>query len=872
VDHTGSEESKQPAGNRGASSEDSADEQRAGGERPEQGDEPESARRAFDLLERFSGELEEILEALERTRGSGTPTEKSQPLPERAFRPASIHFESSPISTRIDPRALPPVESRGATTRSAPRLLLEGLFLILVAAISARSGQRPLLIVAAEAVAFVIVFSIELALAREKRRVQRLPAAAPLLAVPEERTTVTVPGVTSRTLDQVEPLVWTDRQEYAEPDWPLGAFELPREAEDTGEAPEGATEISGAGQSEAELVAAREPAPEAPVEADPGSAASTSIVEPAPAVEASPEVEAEAAPAVEIEAESSAEVEQAEPVPARPRRFNFHREAKAPEVELEPEAEMAGEVATEPEAEPAPEVEPAFEAESLTAIEGEEEPESEAESSAEAEQAEPAPAARPGRFHFHREAKAPEVEPEARAEVEPEIEAEPAPEIESEVEAESRSTIAAEVKEPARTSRFHPFRHDAQAPEVEAEAEPAIEDEEPAQSRRLHLFRHEAKTPEAELEPEPEPAAEAEPAPEVEAESPPSIVAEVKKPARTSHFHPFRHEAEAPEPEPATEIELPPVAEIETESSPEAVAEEGERERPRRFHLPHRETQEPEAEPELEAENPPEIAPEDETPERPRHFHLLHRETGEPEEEPEVKLESTLEIPASEIAPERHGLSRLFARDETLEVEAESPPEVIAEESEPEVFAAEAEPEPPRRFHLFRHEERLLDAAMEHAVAAEPEDELRPDVESPPEAADEAEESEPEPPRRFHLFRHEAAAEARDRDDGLATVPWPSLPGEPADATGGGEMTVEIELPPEIAVGEIEHTLEDLGRRAPGLRRRRRRHAGAGAVREVAQPAIEDETASEDGELRFAAEQERRRREREYLRKLRVSR
>jgi hypothetical protein len=854
VDHTGSEESKQPAGNRGASSEDSADEQRAAGERPEQEDEPESARRAFDLLERFSGELEVILEALERTRGSGTPTEKSPPPPERAFRPASIHFESSPISTRIDPNALPPVESPGATTRPAPRLLLEGLFLVLVAAISARTGQRPLLIVAAEAVAFVIVLSIELALAREKRRVQRLPAAPPLLTAPEERTTVTGPGVTSVTLDQVEPLVWTDRQEYAEPDWPLGAFELPREAEDTGEAQEGATEISDAVRPEAERVAAREPAPEAPAETDPESAAPTSIVVPERAAEA------EAAPEVEPEIDSESSAEEAEPAPARLRRFHFHREAKAPEVEPEVEAEN--------------------------------EPEIEAEGSAEAEEAEPAPA-RPRRFHFHREAKAPEPD------LEPETGPEPAPELEHEVEAESLAAIEGEDEEPAETSRFHPFRQDAQAPEleVEAEAEPAIENEnekkEPAQPRRLHLFRHEAKAPKAELEPgpEPEPAAEAEPAPEVEPESPPSLAAEVGEPARTSRFHPFRHEAKAPEPEPANEIELPPVTEIEAESSPEAaaeeeleneakssleaVAEEGERERPRRFHLPHRETQAPEAgaeleaEPELEAEDPPEIALEDEAPERPRRFHLLHRETGKPEEEPEVKLESTLEIPASEVVPERYGRSRLFARDETLEAEAESPPEAIVEESEPEVFAAEAEPEPPRRFHLFRHEERWLDAEMEHEVAAEPEDELRPDMESPPEDAAEA--SEPGPPRRFHLFRHEADAEApRNRDDALANVPWPSLPAEPADATGGGEMTVEIELPPEIAVGEIEHTLEDLGRRTPGLRRRRRRHAGA--VREVAQPAIEDETAGEDGELRFAAEQERRRREREYLRKLRASR
>jgi len=86
-------------------------------------------------------------------------------------------------------------------------------------------------------------------------------------------------------------------------------------------------------------------------------------------------------------------------------------------------------------------------------------------------------------------------------------------------------------------------------------------------------------------------------------------------------------------------------------------------------------------------------------------------------------------------------------------------------------------------------------------------------------------------------------------------------------------MTVEIDLPPEIATGEIEHTLEDLRRREPGLRRRRwPLGAGAGAGSDLVAPAREDETADGESEVRFAAEQERRRREREYLRKLRVSR
>ena len=185
MDQTGSEESKQPAGEGAKPSEPSTGEHRASSEHSGQWDSPESARRAFDLLERFSGELEEILQSLERARGGSAPGEESPPAPERAYRPSSIHFDSSPISTRIDPNALPPVESPGATSRTAPRLLLEALFLILVAAISARTGLRPLLIVTAEAVAFLIVASIELAVAHERRRIQQLPAATPSFAAPE---------------------------------------------------------------------------------------------------------------------------------------------------------------------------------------------------------------------------------------------------------------------------------------------------------------------------------------------------------------------------------------------------------------------------------------------------------------------------------------------------------------------------------------------------------------------------------------------------------------------------------------------------------------------------------------------------------------
>jgi len=171
----------------------------------------------------------------------------------------------------------------------------------------------------------------------------------------------------------------------------------------------------------------------------------------------------------------------------------------------------------------------------------------------------------------------------------------------------------------------------------------------------------------------------------------------------------------------------------------------------------------------------------------------------------------------------------------------------------------------------------MLDAEMEHEVAAKPEGEPQPGLESPP--ADMAKEDEPERPRRVRLFRHEAdapeiepsAEEPSDRDDSLEGAPRQSPFDEPVRAAETVEMTVEIDLPPEIATGEIEHTLEDLRRREPGLRRRRW-PLGAGAGSDLVAPAREDETADGESEVRFAAEQERRRREREYLRKLRVSR
>jgi len=898
VDQTGSEESKQPAGERGTPSEPSAYDDRAAGEHSAQKDSPESARRAFDLLERFSGELEEILQSLERTRGTAASAEESPPEPERAYRPSSIHFDSSPISTRIDPYALPPVESPGTTSRTAPRLLLEALFLVLVAAISARTGLRPLLIAAAEAVAFLIVASIELAIARENRRFQRLPAAAPVFAAPETREIGTASGVTAVTLDQVEPLVWrTDRQGTGEADWPVVARELPREAEETKEAQEGVTEIAAAGQPPAEVAAVPEPIEETRPEVDLESAAFIPAAEPEPEAIAEPDTEAETEaeslsespaeevgrePEVEPEArfESLSDTPVADVEPQRPRRFHlFRREASEPEIEseteVEPEAELASDADVEPEVE-VPEAELASEVET--------EPEVELE-----------PEAQPGSAY---ETSVADVEPQRRFHLfrheasEPEVDLEPAAEAEAEVEVESPPEVLAEESAPERPRRFHLLRHEASAPEIEPEAglessaEIPASAAEPERHGLSHLFEREEKS------------AGAEPELEVELESLPDPLGEEVEPERPRRFHLFRHEVDELEIEPETEVE--PEAELasEVETEPEVELEPeaqlgnayetsvADVEPQRRFHLFRHEASEPEIEP--EAEPAPEAEPEAEVELTPEIEQVSEAEPEpETEVEPEAPLESISETSAADVEPERprrfHLLRHEASEPETepdvyAEMEAAAEPEAGAEADGPfEALSDESEPERPRRFHLFRHEERVLEAEMESELAAEPEVETEAEPESLIDAL--GENIAPERPRRFHLFRHEADEPETEpdneapagRDDFPADEPWQSPFEELGRAVEPVEMTVEIELPPEIEVNQIEHTLEDLGRREPALRRRRW-SLGTDSEKDVAAQAVEDETVNAESELRFAAEQERRRREREYLRNLRVSR
>ena len=345
MDHTSSEEGKQPAKENGIPSQFSAGDDRGTSARSEQDRDSESSRRAFDLLERFSGELEEILRSLERARSNTTSAENSPQAPEQAFSPSSIHFDPSPISGRIDPNALPPVKSPGVVSRSTPRLTLEAVFLILVAAISARTGLRPLLVVVAEAAAFLIVVSIELAIARDRRHYRQFPASAPTFASLLVQETGATSEPLSVALDQVEPLVWqADRQEdAAEANWPLAEFEPrsePDEAEDIDEAQEGATEISTALHAEGGVVAA--PVPALEVRSEAASESSMEI----------PTAENE----TETETESTAEIFAAEAEPKHQRRFGLFRHetsepssAAEPEVESEPEVETSAEAEAEPE-------------------------------------------------------------------------------------------------------------------------------------------------------------------------------------------------------------------------------------------------------------------------------------------------------------------------------------------------------------------------------------------------------------------------------------------------------------------------------------------------------------------------------------------
>ena len=823
MDHTSSEEGKQPAKENGIPSQFSAGDDRDTSARSEQDRDSESARRAFDLLERFSGELEEILRSLERARSNTTSAENSPQAPEQALRPSSIHFDSSPISTRIDPYALPPVQSPGATSRPAPRILLEVLFLILVAAISAQAHLRWLLIIAAEVVAFLIVASVEFAIAHDKRRYQQLPASAPAFASLLVQETGATSEPLSVTLDQVEPLVWqADRQEDgAEANWPLAEFEPqsePDEAEDTGEAQEGSTEISTALHAEGGVAAAPVPAPEVRSEA-----ASESAME---------------IPATETE--GTFEIPAPEAEPEHQRRFGlFRHETSEPGSAAEPAAEIEPEVETGAEAEAEPETGSEVQLESTFEIP--------------APESEPEHQRRFGLFRHETSVPGSAAEPEA---AEPErATAVPEGEAEGETGSESTGQTPTEEPEPEPARHFHFF-----GPKVEKEAATAKSEAELESTAEIpasepisehhghsHLFERKEKTP------------------ETEAESTFEIPAPESEPEHQRRFGLFRHETSEPgsETEPAAEPERAtavPEGEAEGETGSQSTGQTP--------------TEEPEPEPA-------------------RHFHFFgpKEEKEAATAKSEAELESTAEIPASEPISEHHGHSHLFERKEkTPETEAESADEIPV---------SEAESEHHRRFGLFRHETSEPGSAAEPAAEIEPEVDAGVEAEAEPEAGSEiqlestfeisAPEAKPEHHRRFGLFRHETSepgseteTEAESEPEVEAEAPngeraplrdsfWRRRVEEPGGSTNVGDATIEIDLPPEIPIAEIERTLEELGGREPGLRRHRWLR-GASAEKDIATQSADDEALDDESELRLTAELERRQREREYLRNMRAPR
>ncbi|HEY4976562.1 MAG TPA: hypothetical protein VII05_04310 [Gaiellaceae bacterium] len=776
MDQTGSEKSNQPVEASGNPPEPSIDEQRAANR---QAGETAGASRAFDLLERFSGELEEILHSLERAKG-GSVEERPQ-APERAYRPSSIHFDSSPISERIDPYGLPPVQAPGTISRTGLRILLEALFLVLVAAIAAKTNLRPLFIVAAEAAALLIAISIEVTVSREKRRYQQFASATPSFTAPAPPETEPASAAPSVTPDQVEPLVWRPfEQEGAEPEWPLAAGGPAFEAESDEQAPEGVTEISTT-PPEAEI------ASESALDTRAGEDLEGAVVTPVAEPEVEPEVASE--PSAEIPgsyAEPEVELE------------------SAPEIGAEEVAEAAAEVELE-RREEIPSIED--EAKSAhDAVVAEEKPEAEVESAPEMF----APEDEPERRHRFRVFRR-----EEREELETELGSEPESALESTAE------IPAEEVEPERHGLFHFFGR------AEQEFEPELADEVDAEIDSVAD------------EPVGASFAEIEPEPDVELERALEVSAPEEEPERRHRFRLFQREEREEH-------------EAELESGPEAWEEVRGAELEIVADIVAAETT-PEADTEA-------VAPEPEVEEMPE---------AETETAPEVEAAPGAEVSALEAEPESHGLSELFGR-KAKEIEREDEAEV---KSTTELFAVEEELELPRRFHLFRHEERVREAETkdEPVVESAREAELEPNAEVEVESAPAvfATEEKSEHRRRLHLFRHEETEpSAADEPAGDASVPRPAV--EPVEFFEAFEATVEVELPPEIELDRIERTLEDVRREPPA--RRRRWSRASSSEKEAIFEAHEYEPSNGESELRLTAEQERRRREREYLRDLRVSR
>jgi hypothetical protein len=398
---------------------------------------PERIRDAVASLRQYAEHLEDALRSLEQSelapRGNASaeaPASGDLDHHLTIYRPASVHFDERSISSKIDPYAVPPPLRPRPTSYVLPRIALEASFLIFVAIVAAALDLRPLLILASELTAFLIVVAIELSLTRERRSTQLpLLAPPPVPQRPPAADTEMPPGKDVQPMEpDIEPLVW-------ESEGLLGAETEPSAESESG--PRG--EIPPGGETKGELLVGPERsadlALEAPREAEPQAEGEfESALEAADGVrfDASADAVAELEPPSETVGAKDAEVDlEPEPqeIPPLVSEAEIRPPVEGPTEAAESAVELEHTAEIEPVAAPVPEPEPILEPVA------DEEPETMAVAKSELEAAEERPKRRFLRRRASREAPddegSPKLESVAAPESEPEV---VAPQPESEVE------------------------------------------------------------------------------------------------------------------------------------------------------------------------------------------------------------------------------------------------------------------------------------------------------------------------------------------------------------------------------------------------------------------------------------------------------
>jgi len=400
---------------------------------------PERIRDAVASLRQYAEHLEDALRSLEQSElaPSGDASAEAPASGDldphlTIYRPASVHFDERSISSKIDPYAVPPPLRPRPPSYVLPRIALEASFLIFVAIVAAALDLRPLLILASELTAFLIVVAIELSLTRERRSTQLpLLAPPPVPQRPPAADTEMPPAKDVQPMEpDIEPLVW-------ESEGLLGA-----EAEPSAESENGPRdEIPPGGETKGELLVGPERsadlALEAPREAEPQAEGGfESALEAADGVrfDASADAVAKLEPPSETVGAKDAEVDlEPEPqeIPPLVSEAEIRPPAEGPTEAAESAVELEHTAEIEPVTAPVPEPEPVLEPVA------DEEPETMAAAESELEAAEE----RPKRRFLRRRRRAPQEAPDdegspelvsvAAPESEPEVDA---PEPESEVE------------------------------------------------------------------------------------------------------------------------------------------------------------------------------------------------------------------------------------------------------------------------------------------------------------------------------------------------------------------------------------------------------------------------------------------------------